>query len=73
MKSSEKQLQIKHKIEDLKTQFNLILLENSKLDNPIVLDVSFKIDSYFEENRFSNKNFKKLFPENKLFENISFI
>ncbi len=60
MKNSEKQLQIKHKIEDLKTQFNLILLENSKLDNPIVLDVSFKIDSYFEENRFSNKNFKKL-------------
>ena len=60
MKISEKQLQIKQKIEDLKTQFNLILLENSKLDNPIVLDVSFKIDSYFEENRFSNKNFKKL-------------
>ena len=36
MKNSEKQLQIKHKIEDLKTQFNLILLENSKLDNPII-------------------------------------
>ncbi len=60
MKNSEKQLQIKHKIEDLKTQFNLILLENSKLDNPIILDVSFKPDSYFEENTFSNKNFKKL-------------
>ena len=60
MKNSEKQLQIKHKIEDLKTQFNLILLENSKLDNPIILDVSFKTDSYFEENTFSNKNFKKL-------------
>ena len=60
MKNSEKQLQIKHKIEDLKTQFNLILLENSKLDNPIILDVSFKPDSYFEENTFSNKNCKKL-------------
>lgn len=60
MKNSEKQLQIKHKIEDLKTQFNLILLENSKLDNPIILDVYFETDSYFEENTFSNKNFKKL-------------
>ena len=33
---------------------------SEKLDNPIILDVSFKTDSYFEENTFSNKNFKKL-------------